>query len=82
MNTIKIFLNLENHPLTMIQNGFKKLKRDELLIGINFIIQNDSLNKDDFEYKLNRLFMDKLEKPKNWTNILELLSITNTLRNL
>ena len=72
-----IIISMEKHPI--YSKLFKRLKNDEFKMIENFIEENNSKNKGDFEYKINRLFLDK-EKPKNWAIILELLSIYNTKR--
>lgn len=76
-----IFLELERHPLGMIKKDFKKLKKDEMELSLRFIEENSHLDRNDFEFKLNRLFLDKENnKPKNWKIILQLLSMTNSRR--
>lgn len=75
-----LFLGMGNHPLEMISRNFKKLKKDEMELSLKFIEENSHLDRNDFEYKLNRLFMDNRNPPKNWKIILELLSMTNSKR--
>ena len=36
-------------------------------------------DKDEAEKRINRMFLDK-QKPKNWKEIMELLSVYNTIR--
>jgi hypothetical protein len=54
----------------------KKLKQmsdKEKAMVDTFIIENDHLSKSEFELLVNRLFLDKKDKPKNWTLITEIL---------
>lgn len=69
------FLALEIHP--WLGKSFKKLKKSDLEICFKFLKDFESLDKNDFEFKLNRLFLDK-DKPKNWMIISELLSNVNS----
>jgi len=69
---------LEKHP-----HYFKLLARltiNEKLIVIEFFQENRNLDKNLFEYKINRMFIDRIEKPKNWSIIMEVLSIVNSIR--
>lgn len=44
---------------------------------VSFINKNDGLSHLDFEYAVNRMFLD-LPKPKNWSIIVELACAINT----
>lgn len=59
---------------------WRTLKLPDLVIITSFIENNSHLEKDSFEYKLNRLFLDKIEKPKKWSLIMEFLSTFNNWR--
>lgn len=60
-----------------IKKLIKKLKTSDLILIQNFITFNDWLGKSDFEYKLNRLLLDKPTKPKRWKEITEILLTLN-----
>lgn len=57
--------------------NFLKLKDYEREIIFNFIRKNEALSHIEFEYAVNRMFLDQ-EKPKNWIIIQELLVISNS----
>jgi len=56
---------------------FNRLTEKEYELMVMFIHENDSLPHIDYEYAVNRMFLDR-EKPKNWTIIQELLTASNT----
>lgn len=70
------FLSLEKHP--MLGRRFRSLSPDQVSECEAFIICNALLNSDDFEKAVNRMFLDAV-KPKNYKDILELLSCANSL---
>lgn len=74
MARLQNFRNLETHP--WFSKLLKRLTKKEVLLAEAFIMENEDLNRGDFDLKMNRLFLDK-EKPKNWAIILELLMISN-----
>ena len=55
---------------------FEKLKKNEIQLIKDFILQNESIPREDFERLLNRFFLHK-NRPKNWAIILEILSDIN-----
>lgn len=69
------FEALANHA--WLGKSFKKLKKDELLLARNFLEQNAHLDKGQFEFAINRMFINYPNKPKNWTIILEMLANSN-----
>lgn len=75
-NRLVIFGELRTHP--WYGKFFQKLGVLNIADAQEFIIENLEDSVEDFEYKLNRLFLDR-EKPKEYTRILELLSATNSL---
>lgn len=75
MTRLEKFRNLGKHP--WFQRLISRLTRKEVLLAEGFLIENEALNRNDFDFKMNRLFLDK-EKPRNWAIILELLMISNT----
>jgi len=76
MNRLIIFENFKTHPRH--SKYIKKLKTTDIDCLRSFILINDHLNKSDFESKLNRFFLDKIDKPKNYKIILDLLSCVNS----
>lgn len=77
LNRMEKFLKLETDP--WFSRVWKKLKKSELQIAIDFINENNDLDIGDFEYKLNRFFLDR-DKPRRYLEILELIMISNTFR--
>jgi len=65
-----------NHP--MISRLHKRLKIEEKLMIHDFIMDFGEMNNEQFEIKINRLFLDQTEKPKHWKEILEVLSCINS----
>lgn len=76
MKRLEAFRSLEQHPWS--SRIFKKLKENDVNFCISFIEKNNGLNKLDFEYAVNRIFIDK-EKTKNWKIISEILISTNVI---
>lgn len=70
------FYYLKLHP--MLGRRFRKLSPDQVSECEAFIICNAPLNNDDFEKAVNRMFLDVV-KPKNYKDMLELLSCANSL---
>lgn len=75
MSRLDVFHSYAKHP--WFDKVYRKLSRDEMAIAEAFIVQHDALDKNVFEAKLNRLFIDKTPECKNWKVILELLSCAN-----
>lgn len=57
---------------------FRKLSPEEMQIAVGFFEKNAALSKGDFEYAVNRAFLDQVEKPKHYKEILELLTCANS----
>lgn len=68
--------SFKKHP--WFSKLFLKMKKDDDLFCINFIDDNKDLKNDEFEKKVNRVFIDKSDKPKNWKIISEILTCINT----
>lgn len=51
----------------------KKLKKDEIEFCRKFLIENESLDRNEFAKKVNRLFIDEKNPPKNRHIIAELI---------
>lgn len=75
-NRLEKYDNFRAHP--WFSRLFVKLKQADDSFCLDFIKQNEHLSKDDFEKKVNRVFIDKSDKPKNWKIILEILTCINT----
>lgn len=69
------FNNLKTHP--WYSKYIPKLKENEIIFIREFIESNNQLNRDEFQYKINRLFIDDKIKPKNHPLITELLTVAN-----
>lgn len=54
-----------------------RLTEAEFDMLVAFIDDHDELGHLEFEYAVNRMFLN-CSKPKNWTIIQELLTISNT----
>lgn len=52
---------------------FAKLKKSEVEQCQTFLRENESLDIVTYEQKVQRMFLDQSEKPKNWTVMNELL---------
>jgi hypothetical protein len=70
------FNNLKTHP--WLSKAFIKLSKQEIQIATEFIHSNQLLSKGDFEFAVNRMFLDQANKPKNYSIILELLTCCNS----
>lgn len=55
-----------------------KLSGTDFDVIVDFIEENEELGHLEFEYKVNRMFLDKPEKPKKFAIIQELLMVANT----
>lgn len=56
---------------------YKKLTAEELTIATDFLTKYETLDKGEFEFKVNRMFLDR-KKPKHFTIILDLLTCCNS----
>ena len=76
------FLELERHPLKSYRNHFAKLKKskEEFEIALRFIDEMKDMDKHQRMFFINRLFLDKNEKPKNWLTIVDLLASASIKR--
>lgn len=73
---LQAFERLGQHP--WLSRVYNKLKPAELQLAREFIIAQGEASKGAFELAVNRLFLGGVEKPKNWTRILELLTCANS----
>ena len=56
----------------------KKLNETDKSFILVYLSSNKHLDKNAFEYKANRIFIDLENKTKNWKIIMELLSVLNS----
>jgi hypothetical protein len=68
------FLKLKEDP--WFNRVYKRLTEDEIKESLGFINENGSKNYGEFEYTLNRYFLDR-KKPKHWKEMIELIMISN-----
>lgn len=68
------FNALKDHA--WFSRSFKKLTQGELELARQFIAKNDGLDRANFEYAVNRMFLDR-PKSKNFTVILDLVMAAN-----
>lgn len=59
------------------KKSLEKLTEAEFDLIVEFIDDHDHLGHLEFEYAVNRMFLDK-EKPKGWAVIQEILVVVNT----
>lgn len=51
-----------------------KLRPPERAFAESFIAAHGGASADDWQLRVNRLFLDDPQKPKNWTLIIDLLA--------
>jgi len=66
-----MFLDLSKHA--WFKRVWKKLNDTDIEFSLNWIREHDHLNKSEFEFAVNRMFLDAKDKPKRWVEISELL---------
>lgn len=69
------FEALSNHP--WLGRVYSRLSDSDLRLAREFMEANGDLAKGDFEFAINRMFMDR-ERPKRYKEILELLCCANS----
>lgn len=75
MTRLEKFEALADHP--WYGRMWKKLSSSERTCAVHFLVENENASKDEFEIRINRLFLDR-EKSKNADLIVELLSVSNS----
>jgi|JI10StandDraft_1071094.scaffolds.fasta_scaffold481556_3 hypothetical protein len=75
MDRLERFKSFSLHP--MFKKIFTRLTPFEEMMAEKFIVDNESLNKDNFEYAVNRMFLDRA-KTRHWKEIVELLTCSNS----
>lgn len=78
MCRLKTFESLGNH--LWYSKIVKKLKVEDKKFCLQFLKENAHLDKNDYAHKVNRLFIDQDNKPKNATLIWEVLSVTGSMQ--
>lgn len=73
---LEAFHALEKHP--WLGRIYGRLTKAELAFCQELILANEHLSKGDFELKINRLWLDREERPKNRFVISELLICANS----
>lgn len=72
MSRLQKLEELKSHPY--YAKYLLKLSQSEMQFCIDFIEQHNARSRSEFEYLVNRVFIGKPDKPKNWTLICEILS--------
>lgn len=75
MTRVEIFNKLAQHP--WLGRVYDRLTMREREIAVTFIHEHDHLAKGEFEYAVNRMFLDR-ERPRRYKEILELLTCANS----
>jgi len=70
------FQEYENHPWH--GKRMAKLTLAEMEECVTFLMNYGDLPKDQFEMTVNRMFLDRPKKPKNWLVMQELLACSNS----
>lgn len=60
------------------QKVSKKLTEAEFDLVVAFVEENESLGHLEFEYAVNRMFLNVANKPRNWVIVTEILMALNT----
>lgn len=66
--------SLKTHP--WLKKVFAKIGAGDLELMLDFCEANSESDKNEFEMRINRMFMN-CAKPKRWKEILELLANAN-----
>lgn len=74
---IECFEALAAHAL--LGRVFSKLKVDELIIARLFLLAHEQHDRGSFDTAVNHMFVDAVNRPKNSSAIMELLSCANTV---
>lgn len=73
---IEIFHDYKAHP--WLSKVYRKLGKGDLEICEKFIFAHDALGKGEFEFAINRMFLDQPIKPRRFPEILEILTCMNS----
>jgi hypothetical protein len=75
MKRQEILNSYEKHA--WLKKVYARLNASDKAMIERFIADNDGLDKHNFEFAINRMFLDK-NRPKNYKLILELLTCCNS----
>ena len=75
MDRLANFKSLKTHA--WFNRVYKKLNAADIKFCEEYLNNNKHLDKNEFEFKVVRIFLDNPNKPKNWTLIQELLANSN-----
>ncbi len=75
MNRIDAFLAHTEHAY--LGRLYARLKKADIAFCLDFLKETRDLDAGEFEFRVNRMFLDKPDKPKNSGIIQELLSCAN-----
>ena len=75
MCRLDAFVQLEVHP--WYGRHFKSLSDKAFKVAVDFMEETALLTHDEFVPAVNRMFLDKPEKPKGWELITELLTVAS-----
>lgn len=68
-----------NFEILKVDHWYKplilRLREKELNLTVDFIRNNSGLTIGEWEMAINRMFLGVLNKPKNWTLIMEILTV-------
>jgi len=67
--------SFKTHP--WFKKLYAKLASRDCIFMLETLNKLDHLAKDEFEFKVNRLFLGVDDKPKHWKEIIELLNSCN-----
>lgn len=71
MDRVDRFKGLKNHP--WFGKSYSKLNKSEVEFAIKWLMDKNGLSKNEIAHQALRIWLDKMEKPKNWPRIEELL---------
>ena len=77
MSRLQLFRSMGNHPI--FKSAFKRLRKQEVALCEQFILENDGLDYGDFNGKLARWMIDDPNKPKNHSHMYGVVMAANPL---
>lgn len=69
------FKSLADHP--WYRKQYTSLKKEEVAVIVNFIEASAHLSFGDYALAVERMFLDKPNKPKRWALLQELALVSN-----
>lgn len=67
--------SFKTHP--WFKKIYKRLGNRDCAFMLETLNKLDHLTRDEYEMRINRLFLDVKDKPRHWKEIQELLANTN-----